>query len=101
MLGSGEKYSGNIYQPASPWVKRKQDIVSPIRSVRSQQHPQASESTEYHLGPPAPPHIDITSMERQAEFFTCHEGRAKLANAKAAVGSFPLGVFMDRMVTNT
>ena len=40
-------------------------------------------------------------MERQAEFFTCHEGRAKLANAKAAVGSFPLGVFMDRMVTNT
>ena len=96
MLGSGKKYSKNIHRPASPWVKRKQDIVSPIRSVRSRQHAQASESTEYHLGPPAPPHTDITSMERQAEFFTCHEGPTKLANAKAAVGSFPFSVFMYR-----
>ena len=83
-LGSGEKYSGNIYQPASP-VKCKQDILSPIRSVRfeSRQHPKASESTDYHLGPPAPSHIDSTLMEQQVESFTCHKGRTKLADSKS------------------
>jgi hypothetical protein len=56
-----------------------QDIFSATRSVRSRQHPQASESTEYSLGPPMPPHINIKSMAQWAESFTCREGLTDLS----------------------
>ena len=62
-LGSNKEYSKNIYKPASPCVKRKQDLLTPIlwRSLRAT--PSSFRVNRIPLK--ALPQIDMTSMAQQ------------------------------------